>query len=109
MSAILAPAMPWKIPSHPEAKHPNKRFALPREFLFHLHVRLGLSPKMISDVHNQMFGVTIWPQGVRNYLKAYGIYSPPEKALGRYCYEPDQKGRTTFYKIFEEVRLDSKN
>ena len=100
--------MAWKIPSHPEAKHPNKRFALPREFLFYLHVRLGLSPKMISDVHNRMFGVTIWPQGVRGYLKAYRIYFPPEKALGRHCYEPDHKGLKAFFEICEEVMLESK-
>jgi len=100
--------MPWKIPSHPEAEHPNKNFGFPRKLLFHLHVRLGLSPKMISDVHNQMFGVTIWPQGVRGYLKAYGIYFPPEKALGRHCYEPDHKGLAAFFEICEKVMLDSK-
>jgi len=100
--------MAWKIPSHPEAKHPNKRFALPRWLLFHLHVRLGLSPKMISDVHNQMFGVTIWPQGVRNYLKAYGFYFPPKKAQGRYCYEPNEQGLAAFFEICEKAKLDSK-
>ena len=64
---------------------------------------------MISDVHNQMFGVTIWPQGIRNYLKVFGFYFPPEKALGRHSYEPDQKGLTAFFELFEKVRLESKN
>ena len=108
VSAILAPAMPWTIPTHPEVWHPNRKFAFGREVLFHLHVQLGLSPKAISELHEKVFGFTIWPQGVRSYLKAYGFYRPPEKERGRYCYQPDRQGLKSFVEVCEKVLLDSK-
>ena len=68
-----------------------------------------MSPKHISEVHEQMFGLTIHPQGVREYLKAYDFYRPPEKEQGRYCYHPDNEGLRDFLEGWEKVRKGSEN
>ena len=54
----------------------------PRPFLHKLHCVMGLSPRQISELHRGMFGFTIWPHGVRNYLRAYGIFEPRTRGKG---------------------------
>ncbi|MDA2935164.1 hypothetical protein MYX82_12615 [Acidobacteria bacterium AH-259-D05] len=68
-----------------------------------------MSPKHISEVYQQMLGFTIKPQGVRNYLKAYGFYTPPKKEQGRYCYQPDYQGLDAFLEEWEKVRRRPQN
>ena len=101
--------MAWKLPVNPAAWHPNKKFAFPRKTLFQLHVILRMSPKHISEIHEEIVGLTITPQGVREYLKAYGFYTPPAKEQGRYWYHTDHEGVTAFLKKWEKVRTSSEN
>ena len=96
--------MAWKLPANPSARHPNKKFHLPRNTLYQFHVNFRMSPKHISEVHQEIFGQTIHPQGVREYLKAYGFYHPPAKEQGRYIYYPDFKGLKEFMAEWEKVR-----
>ena len=63
-----------------------------------------MSPKHISEVHQEIYGQTIHPQGVREYLKAYGFYNPPEKEQGRHTYYPDLKGLRGFMDEWAKVR-----
>lgn len=74
--------MPWKIPAHPSRWHPRKKFMFPRVYLYKLHRVMGLSPRQISELHRERFGFTIWPNGVRTYLKAYGIFEPRTRGKG---------------------------
>ena len=101
--------MAWKLPANPAKWHPNKKFYLTRKILFHLHVNFGMSPKHISEVHEEMFGLTITPQGVREYLKAYDFYRPPAKEQGRHNYTPDTKGLKEFTSDVKKVLRDSQN
>ncbi len=54
----------------------------PRQFLFKLHRVMGMSPRQISELHKETFGFTILPNGVRTYLKAYGIFEPRTRGRG---------------------------
>ena len=96
--------MAWKLPANPSARHPNKKFYLPRKTLYHFRVIFRMSPKHISEVHQEIYGRTIHPQGVREYLKAYGFYHPPAKEQGRYIYSADFKGIKDFMAEWEKVR-----
>ena len=72
----------WRLPAHPEKWHPRKKFMFPRPFLYKLHRVFGLSPRQISELHKEMFGLTVLPHGVRNYLKAYGFFEPRTRGKG---------------------------
>ncbi|MDA2937597.1 HNH endonuclease [Acidobacteria bacterium AH-259-A15] len=76
--------MPWKIPAHPHAWHPNRKFAFGRKALFRFHVVLGTSPREISELHKKLFGLTISPQGVAGYLRAYDFYKPQKPGMYRF-------------------------
>ena len=68
-----------------------------------------MSPKHIAEIHKEIVGLTIHPQGVREYLKAYGIYTPPAKEQGRHTYYPDFKGLREFMAEWAKVRINSEN
>ena len=106
---ILVVIMAWKLPANPAEWHPNKKFCWSRKALFKLHVVFRMSPKHIAEVHDQMFGLTIHPQGVREYLKAYDFYRPPAKEQGRYTYTPDFKGLREFVSDVKKILRNSKN
>ena len=102
-SAIFDVAMPWTIPAHPTKWHPKKKFLLGREVLYRLHIVHRLSPKGISELHEKLWGFTIRPQGVRNYLKAYGVFRPPATVEGTNVYIPDTKGVAEIEEALAEI------
>ena len=67
----------------------------PRLFLYKLHRVIGLSPKEISERHKDMFGFTILPHGVRNYLKAYGLFRPRTRGKGSKTQTTENKELTS--------------
>jgi hypothetical protein len=101
--------MAWELPANPAKWHPNKKFCWSRKALYKLHVIFRMSPKHIAEVHEELFGLTISPQGVREYLKVYGFYSPPKRKQGRYCYSPDHKGLQDILPGLKKVLRDSQN
>jgi len=92
--------MPWKIPAQPAKWSIRKKFMFPRQFLHKLHCVMGLSPRQISELHRGMFGFTIWPHGVRNYLRAYGIFEPRTRGKGSKSQAEEFKELTTYFKTW---------
>ena len=96
--------MAWKIPAHPEKRHPRKKFVFTRDTLFHLHVVLRASPREISRVHQMLMGVTIRPHGVRNYLKVHGFYKPPGELEGN-VYPTNYRRLESFLRTWRRKEL----
>ena len=71
----------------------------PRAFLYKLHRVMGMSPRQISQLHKDMFGLTILPHGLRNYLKAYGIFRSRTRGKG-------SRSQATEYKEFTSSLVD---
>ncbi len=57
-----------------------------------------MSPRQISELHKETFGLTILPQGVRNYLRAYGIFEPRTRGKGSKSQAEEYKEVTAYYK-----------
>ena len=91
--------MAWRLPARPEKWHPRKKFMFPRPFLFKLHHVIGLSPRQISELHKEMFGLTIRPHGVRTYLKAYGFFQPRTRGRGSKSQAEVYKEHPVFKKL----------
>lgn len=68
------------LPKKPREWHWNKKFLMPKTYLYKLHVILGYSPKKISDLHKSMLGISVSDQLVKDYLHAYKIYRSPPKS-----------------------------
>ncbi|MDA2929356.1 hypothetical protein MYX84_05315 [Acidobacteria bacterium AH-259-O06] len=92
--------MAWKIPAHPEKRHPRKKFAFGPDTLYRLHVTCRASPREISRIHEILLGYTIRHQGVRNYLKVYGFYEPPGEPDSGLRYRTDYRRLESFMRTY---------
>ena len=73
---------------------------------------MGLSPRQISELHKDMFGRTILPHGVRNYLKAYGLFEPRTRGKSSKSQAEEYKELTAYYKNWvssQKNSLDKQN
>lgn len=61
-----------------------------------------MSPRQISQLHREMFKFTILPQGVRNYLRAYGIFEPRTRGRGGKSQAEEYKEVTAYYRAYSK-------